>query len=110
MRILYAASDQRVPGTTGGSIHVMSVAEGLARLGHEVHVLVTPAGPYPDGKVHWIALPAAGRKKGTAVGEHRRRSIAGASIQPDVIIERYYNFGGEGIRAAADWARSPCWK
>jgi len=30
MRIVYAALDQRVPGTTGGSVHVAAVAEGLA--------------------------------------------------------------------------------
>ena len=40
MKILYAASDQTVPGTKGGSVHVAAVAEGLAALGHEVHVLV----------------------------------------------------------------------
>ena len=39
MRILYTALDQRVPGTRGGSIHVRAVADGLAALGHEVHVL-----------------------------------------------------------------------
>ena len=42
VKILYAAIDQTVPGTTGGSMHVTAVAEGLAALGHEVHVLVTP--------------------------------------------------------------------
>ena len=33
MRILYAASDQTVPGTNGGSVHVEAVADGLAALG-----------------------------------------------------------------------------
>jgi len=32
MRILYCALDQTVPGTKGGSVHVASVAEGLAAL------------------------------------------------------------------------------
>lgn len=102
MRILYAASDQRIPGTTGGSIHVVSVAEGLARLGHELHVLVTPTGPYPDGNVRWIAFPPpAGRKELRWANTGAVRTLA-REIKPDVIIERYYNFGGEGIRAAAD--------
>jgi len=102
MRILYAASDQRVPGTTGGSIHVVSVAEGLARLGHELHVLVTPTGPCPDGNIHWIAFPPpAGRKELRWANTGAVRTLA-RDIKPDVIIERYYNFGGEGIRAAAD--------
>ena len=50
VRILYAAIDQVVPGTLGGSTHVQAVAEGLAALGHEVHVAVragTPIGPSP---------------------------------------------------------------
>jgi len=101
MRVLYAASDQRVPGTTGGSIHVVAVAEGLARLGHEVHALVTPNGPLPDANVHWIGLPPpAGRRELRWANTGAVRSIA-RQIMPDVIIERYYNFGGEGIRAAA---------
>jgi glycosyltransferase involved in cell wall biosynthesis len=102
MRILYAASDQRVPGTTGGSIHVLSVAEGLARLGHEVHVIVTPAGPLPAGAVNWIALPPpAGRKELRWANMRAVRAIA-RRLKPDVVIERYYNFGGEGIAAAND--------
>jgi len=102
MRILYAASDQRVPGTTGGSIHVVAVAEGLAALGHEVHALVTPTGSPGDARVHWIGLPPpAGRKELRWANTGAVRSIA-RQIEPDVIIERYYNFGGEGIRAAAE--------
>jgi glycosyltransferase involved in cell wall biosynthesis len=102
MRILYAASDQRVPGTTGGSIHVVAVAEGLAALGHEVHALVTPTGSLPDARVHWIGLPPpAGRKELRWANTGAVRSIA-RQMKPDVIIERYYNFGGEGIRAADD--------
>ena len=57
MRILYSAIDQVVPGTKGGSTHVTAVAEGLAALGHEMHVLVTPGdGPFPRGKIHWIPM------------------------------------------------------
>ena len=40
MKILYSAIDQPVPGTKGGSIHVRSVAEGLAALGHDVTALI----------------------------------------------------------------------
>jgi hypothetical protein len=31
LRILYAAIDQTVPGTLGGSVHVRAVAEGWRR-------------------------------------------------------------------------------
>lgn len=100
MRILYCAADQTVPGTTGGSVHVTAVAEGLAALGHEVHVLLTPGGPFPPGPVRWIAMPPPlGRKQLRWANAGSVRRIA-ARVRPDVIMERYYNFGGEGIGAA----------
>jgi len=112
MKILYAASDQTVPGTKGGSVHVTAVAEGLAALGHDVHVLVTPGVPFPGGgpaardgrggSVTWIAMPPPwGRKelRWANAGAVRRLTQA---LKPDVIVERYYNFGGEGVGAAAD--------
>jgi glycosyltransferase involved in cell wall biosynthesis len=101
MRILYCAIDQTVPGTTGGSVHVTAVAEGLAALGHDVHVLVTPgAGPFPSGSVRWIPLsPPFGAKQLRWLRTGRVRRIM-STLRPDVVIERYYNFGGEGILAA----------
>lgn len=100
MRILYAALDQVVPGTLGGSVHVQAVAEGLAALGHEVHVAVGQQGAWPSGQVRWHALtPPFGRAE-------LRWARAGAltqmarAIGADVVMERYYNFGGEGVIAA----------
>jgi glycosyltransferase involved in cell wall biosynthesis len=102
MKILYVASDQTIPGTTGGSIHVTAVAEGLARLGHDVHAVVTPGGEFPQGPVHWIALPPpAGRQELRWANMRALRQMA-RTLRPDVVIERYYNFGGEGIAAAND--------
>jgi glycosyltransferase involved in cell wall biosynthesis len=103
MKILYAALDQRVPGTVGGSVHVAAVAEGLAALGHDVHVIASPGdGPFPSlPRVTWTAMsPPFGEKRlrwarRGAVTEIARR------MRPDVVIERYYNFGGEGVAAAA---------
>jgi len=101
MRIVYAALDQRVPGTTGGSVHVGAVAEGLAALGHEVDVLAARgAGPPPSGRARYHALgPPLGLRhlrllRSAAVREFARQARA------DVVIERYHNFGGEGVRAA----------
>jgi glycosyltransferase involved in cell wall biosynthesis len=98
MRILYSAIDQVVPGTKGGSTHVTAVAEGLAALGHDMHVLVTPGdGRFPEGAVDWIPMsPPLG------VNQLRwmRSGAVGAIVdrlKPDVIMERYYNFGGEAI-------------
>jgi alpha-maltose-1-phosphate synthase len=98
MRILYSAIDQDVPGTKGGSVHVQAVAEGLAALGHEVHALVTPGnGPFPSGRVSWRALTPP-------LGAHQLRWLRSSAVgsivdelRPDVIMERYYNFGGEAI-------------
>ena len=102
MRILYAAIDQRVPGTKGGSVHVAAVARGLAALGHELHVLAEPGdGPFPECGVHWHAMtPPLGAKalRWARTGALRRLAD---HLRPDVIMERYYNFGGEGISAAA---------
>ena len=102
MRILYCAIDQTVPGSVGGSVHVTAVAEGLAALGHDVQVLVSPGdGPFPSGPVRWTAMtPPLGAKELRWAKRGAVRKIA-AAFKPDVIIERYYNFGGEGLAAAA---------
>jgi glycosyltransferase involved in cell wall biosynthesis len=101
MRLLYCAIDQTVPGTTGGSVHVEAVAAGLAALGHEVHVLVTPGdGPFPADGAHWIGMsPPLARKELRWMRSGAVTRIA-RQVAPDVVIERYYNFGGEGIAAA----------
>lgn len=101
MRILYAAIDQLVPGTNGGSVHVRAVAEGLAALGHEVHVLVGRGdGPFPPGPVRWIDMaPPLGAKQLRWARGGAVRRLAGA-LKPEIILERYYNFGGEAILQA----------
>jgi glycosyltransferase involved in cell wall biosynthesis len=101
MKIVYAALDQRVPGTTGGSVHVTAVAEGLAALGHEVDVLTARGpGPFPDGQARWHALaPPLGLRHLRVLRTEAVRAFA-EQTRADVIIERYHNFGGEGMRAA----------
>lgn len=101
MRILYSAIDQAVPASHGGSVHVLSVAQGLAALGHDVHVLVSPSGrPFPLGPVHWWPMRPP-------LGIRQLRVVRAASVlrlarrlRPDVVMERYYNFGGEALAAA----------
>jgi glycosyltransferase involved in cell wall biosynthesis len=101
MRVLYCAIDQRVPGTIGGSVHVEAVANGLAALGHDVHVLAAPGeDAFPVGAVHWHAMaPPMGAKQLRWARSPAVSRLARA-LRPDVVIERYYNFGGEGLRAA----------
>ena len=100
MRILYTAIDQRVPGTDGGAVHVSSVATGLAELGHEVHVLVTHGeGPFPP-VAHWHSeRPSLGIRHLRLLSAGRITRLA-RELQPEIVIERYYNFGGEGVLAA----------
>lgn len=102
MKVLYCAIDQQVPGTTGGSVHVRSVAKGLAALGHDVHVLAAPGdGPFPDDGARWLPLaPPFGARQLRWARTAEVTRIA-RHLRPDAIIERYYNFGGEGVAAAA---------
>ena len=99
------ASDQVVPGHTGGSVHVLEVARGLAARGHEVHAVIHRSAERPDAEtedgVHWhriVWTPPQRCFRFRAAGAVAR--IADA-VRPDAVIERYYNFGGEGIRLAA---------
>ena len=102
MRILYCALDQTVPGTKGGSVHVTAVAEGLSALGHEVHVLTTRGdGPFPSGGVRWIEMPPPLHRAELRWARRGEVEALARRLGPDVIMERYYNFGGEGILTAA---------
>ena len=102
MRILYCAIDQVVPGAHGGSVHVTAVAEGLAARGHEVHVLVSPGtgGALPSGRVRWVSLPPPFGNRRLRLLRTRDVLQYARKLRPDVLIERYYNFGGEGMLAA----------
>jgi glycosyltransferase involved in cell wall biosynthesis len=100
MRILYVATDQVVPGTLGGSVHVQAVAEGLASLGHEVHVATRREAGRVDERVHWHGIAApANRSQLRLLRARAVRSLA-LQVRPDVVIERYHNFGGEGVLSA----------
>ncbi len=102
--MLYVASDQRVPGTTGGGVHVLEVARGLAARGHEIHAVVGAGSDAPASaplrgvrwhEVRWTPHHRFFRFRARAAVEALARTVA-----PDAVIERYYNFGGEGIGAA----------
>jgi glycosyltransferase involved in cell wall biosynthesis len=99
MKILYSAIDQTVPGTKGGSVHVMAVAEGLAALGHDVTALITP-GPGARGPstVRWVPLPPPFGSTHLRLARSSAIERLARGLRPDVVIERYHNFGGEAIR------------
>jgi alpha-maltose-1-phosphate synthase len=105
VRILYVASDQIVPGATGGSVHVLEVARGLAARDHELHVVVwrgagQPAEESAEGivwhRIRWWPPHRLFRWRAARVV-----AAIAARVRPDVVMERYYNFGGEGVTAAS---------
>jgi len=105
MRVLYVASDQVVPGRTGGSVHVLEVARGLAARGHEVHGIVHRNPGSPDREeadgVQWHRIEWSPPHRLFRFRARRTVAAIASSVRPDVVIERYYNLGGEGVHAAA---------
>ncbi len=109
MKVLYLAAGIPVPGSLGGSTHAYEVARGLARRGHNVHLVAAaqegwaglapffrPVSRWLDGfHLHQQDVPKALSLLG--VGTVLRLARA---LRPDVVIERYYNFAGAGIIAA----------
>ncbi len=101
MKILYVASDQTLPGATGGSVHVHEVSRELAKRGHDVHAVVrdhgeaSPGDGYTIHRIRWNPPHRFFRFRA-------QPQIAALieRLKPDVLMERYYNFGGEGILAA----------
>ncbi|HEY7574541.1 MAG TPA: glycosyltransferase family 4 protein, partial [Thermoanaerobaculia bacterium] len=105
MKLLYVASDQRVPGRTGGSVHVEEVARGLAVLGHQVHVLAVPGEGRTNGSTRNYELHPSRIPFGHRLFRWTARRDVGRLLDAlgiDAVMERYYNFGGEGVRAAFD--------
>lgn len=105
MRILYVASDQAVPGTTGGSIHVLEVARGLVARGHQVDAVVhrtpgTQAREETDG-VRWNRIRWRPDHRFLRFRARAQVEALARQSRPQAVIERYYNFGGEGVWAAS---------
>jgi glycosyltransferase involved in cell wall biosynthesis len=109
VRILYVASGIPVPGNLGGSTHTYEVARGLAQRGHEVHVVAVTREGRTQLKHLW--RPAVLQYDGFTIHHIDIPKIASLltvlpilrlarALQPDVIIERYYNFAGAGMIAA----------
>lgn len=104
MKILYAATDQKLDSYHGGTIHVLSVARELSRQGHRVLVLYQQ----PEGGAATVQLPEEIEYR-TIPPRHRFLLwSAGNAIdetlenfEPDVVMERYYNFAGEVVLRAA---------
>jgi glycosyltransferase involved in cell wall biosynthesis len=76
----------------------------LSALGHDVHVAATPASsgfPDSDTRATWHAVPPpAGRPHLRLLRRGAVQALADR-VAPDAIMERYHNFGGEGVLAAS---------
>jgi starch synthase len=106
VRILYVASDQRVPGRTGGSVHVLEVARGLVARGHEVHTIIGRAEGLPDVEtedgVVWHRIDWRPPLRFFRFRARKAVAAVATTFRPEVVIERYYNFGGEGLAVARE--------
>jgi len=100
------ASDQVLPGRTGGSVHVLEVARGLAARGHELHAVVSAEAGRPAReddqpgvvfhRIRWQPFHRFARFRALP-----QVLALVDQLRPDALMERYYNFAGEGVRAAA---------
>ncbi len=99
MRILYLAAGIPVPGSLGGSTHAYEVARGLARLGHDVHLVASGGGPSPRS-LDGFTLHQRRTPKALSLLDAWPLLRLARSIRPDAVIERYYNFAGAGVLAA----------
>jgi len=115
LKILYSAAGTPIPGTHGGSVHALELCRALARRGHEVHLAALAPSSEDAGRgssegaldgvvLHYIrrALPLT-LFEWTASGAIRRLIN---EHRPDVVVERFYTFGG-GALSAAHKARTP---
>ncbi|HMA37637.1 MAG TPA: glycosyltransferase [Chloroflexia bacterium] len=95
------ASAIALPGTSGGATHVREVAAGLARRGHQLHVVAQrgPTAADPDLGPGIASTLLAWPDKLALLGYPAIRQVA-RRFRPDVIMERYYNFAGAGLLLA----------
>lgn len=108
MRILYVACGIPVPGTVGGSTHVTEVSEGLAALGHRVLVVAGPArGTVATGRDRLVASGEGtvevinfSTPKALTLALYPTVARQARHFEPDVVMERYYNFAGIGLAYA----------
>ena len=106
VRILYAAGDTPIPGSHGGSVHVHELCRALGRRGHDVHLVApTPSDgsgldvqTSRDGGVQLHRLHRPPRFFEWTAGRWIRRLAE--TLVPDVVVERFYTFGGAAVWAA----------
>jgi len=106
VRILYVASGMEIPGSHGGSVHALELCRALSRAGHEVHLASLPPDNPGDAAVGLdgaLLHPLRTRPLIEQLDMFHWREVKrlAGQIGPDVIVERFYTFGGRGLIAAA---------
>jgi glycosyltransferase involved in cell wall biosynthesis len=85
-------------------VHVLEVAQGLAARGHAVDVVLHRDPGQPEREEHEgvVFHRVAWWPPHRFFRFRARRPVAAIAdrVRPDAVIERYYNFGGEGVAAA----------
>ncbi len=105
MRILYVASGMQIPGSHGGSVHALELCRALSRAGHEVHLTSLPPDNPVDAAVDLDGVLLHPLRTRPLIEQfdmfHWRevKRLAG-QVGPDVVVERFYTFGGRGLIAA----------
>ncbi|NKB87110.1 MAG: glycosyltransferase [Acidobacteria bacterium] len=107
MRILYVASGMQIPGSHGGSVHALELCRALSRVGHEVHLVSLPPDRPTDAAVdldgvHLYPLRTRPMIPQFDMFHWREVKRLAGQIGPDIIVERFYTFGGRGLIAASE--------
>lgn len=102
VKVLYVALKESIPGAHGGAIHVWEVARQLTRRGHELCVVAQQReGQEPRETLDSFEVRRFKARSNFLLFqlEPKIRDLI-AQIHPEIVMERYYNFSGAGVRAA----------
>jgi len=99
---LYVALKESIPGSHGGAVHVLEVARQLTQRGHHLTVITQRKAGQAEQEAlegfEIIRLPTRSNFLLFQLEPTIKKIIT--ENKPDVVIERYYNFSGAGVRAA----------
>ncbi len=94
MRIAYFALSVDLASYHGGTTHVTEVCRGLEQLGHEVWVICSaPSSALPP----WVKRIELGRRPWIYLTAWRSAQTILWKLGPGAVMERYYNFAGQGV-------------
>jgi glycosyltransferase involved in cell wall biosynthesis len=102
VKILYVALKESLPGSHGGAVHVLEVAQQLTRRGHQITVVVQgKPGQVERETLDGFEVRRIKTRSNFLLfqSEPQVRELL-AQNKPGVVMERYYNFAGAGVRAA----------